>query len=245
MIEKTEISLRTRWLGRRVLTRCCPKVIVLFLFWIGSQSGSVHAQSSYWEPYLGKRAPVHVSTPAFGPWAKKHPFDPDKFGQLRGSSPSTSSKSSVIVLYTTTLSKEMMLAVRKIDAILEKEHETINGSEPSIDAYIHFLDSKGAQLGGYTAEELSDRIARIQEIAAENDLSHVSIGIAANASPERVGLNSEVDGVLVFVSPETGKGKTGNVVWYTTLKSNALDDSSIEEWSKQLQEAIQRSTKTP
>jgi hypothetical protein len=186
-----------------------------------------------------------VSTPASGPWAKQYPFDPDKYGKIRGFSPSTSSKSSLIVLYTTTLSKEMMLAVQKIEAILKKERETKSGGESTVDAYIHFLDSKGAQLGGYTVEEVSDRIERIQEIAAENDLSHVSIGIAANASPERVGLSDEVDGVLVFVSPETGKGKTGNVVWYTTLKSNALDDSSIEEWAKHLQEAIQRTTKSP
>ncbi len=245
MIETCNIFFRSRWLGRRVFVRRCPKVIVLCLFFICTQSGSAHAQSSYWEPYLGKRAPVQVSTPVFGPWAKKYPFDPDKYGKIRGFSPSSSSKSSLIVLYTTTLSKEMMLAVRKIEAILEKEHETKSGSESTVDAYIHFLDSKGAQQGGYTVEEVSDRIERIQEIAVENDLSHVSIGIAANASPERVGLNSEVDGVLVFVSPGTDDRTSGKVVWYQTLNSHTLNDSSIEEWAKQLQEAIQRTTKSP
>ncbi len=51
---------------------------------------SEDAADIVWKSFLGKKAPVSVSTPATGFWAEKYPFDSTTFGKVRGHCPGAS-----------------------------------------------------------------------------------------------------------------------------------------------------------
>ena len=240
---------------------------------------SAHAQSEFWEATLGKKQPLLISTPATGPWALKRPFDPEKFGQTRGTAPGLGRRglgdaTGMVMLITSTLSQDMLQFIQGIDRIADPDRTSRDPSEPessaslsklgnrSLDAYVHYIDSNGAQLGGFTIDQIADRIARLQELAETYSLKHVSMGIAANGSLERVGLNEKCDAVLIYVSaqplpqplPEPGEPNASNppppkpnqtegrVVWYRCIRRDEFQASHQKNLIDELFEAIASDT---
>lgn len=237
------------------------------------------AQSAFWEATLGKKQPLLVSTPATGPWALKHPFDPEKFGQTRGFAPGLGRRglgdaTGMILLITSTLSQDMLQCIQQIDRIADPDRTSRDPSDPessaslaklgnrSLDAYVHHIDSNGAQLGGFTIDQLADRIARLQELAETYSLKHASMGIAANGSLERVGLNEKCDAVLIYVSalplpqplqqpgepnasnpsPPKPNQTEGRVVWYRCIRRDEFQATHQKKLIEELIEAIASDT---
>lgn len=193
-----------------------------------------HAQDSStdtWADYLGKGAPVCVTTPASGPWAAKYPFDPEKFGLIRGFSPGTSAKTDCIMIYTRTLSPAVLSLATRIEGILSEAP----GLESS---YVHVFDGKGAQPGGYTADEVITRIAGIQALANEHQLNRLSIGIAANSSGKNAGLAGDRDLVVVFLAASEVQGKAANVAWYRSLNTLEMGEEALDNLASSLRAAI-------
>jgi hypothetical protein len=164
----------------------------------------------------------------------------------------------------------MLQFIQRIDRIADPDRTSRDPSDPesspslsklgnrSLDAYVHYIDSNGAQLGGFTIDQMTDRIARLQELAETYSLKHASMGIAANGSLERVGLNEKCDAVLVYVSaqplpqsggspasnpPPTKPNQTeGRVVWYQCIRRDELQATHQKNLIEGLIEAIASDT---
>jgi len=191
------------------------------------------AAADTWAELLGKRAPVSVTTPATGPWAAKYPFVPEKFGLTRGFSPGTSAKTDCILIYTRTLSPEFLSLAKRIEAIITEV--------PRLESsFVHLFDEKGAQEGGYTADEVVTRIAAIQELANMHQISRLSIGIAANSSGRNVGLVGDCDLVVVLLSAPEDQTKSASVAWYRCLNTTDLGESAVRELDESLRAAIEK-----
>ncbi len=120
---------------------------------------------------LGDQAITCSATPATGKWAAEHPFDARTYGLNRGVSPATSHDSK-IVLYTRILDKGFFRLARRLDKFLAK-HPELEWS------FVQVLDEKGAQRGGYTANELQTRLSEVRELVAQAKIKHLSFTISA------------------------------------------------------------------
>lgn len=255
-----------------------PRPIALLALALGllvAVEATAQAPSEFWEATLGKKQPLLISTPATGPWALKHPFDPEKFGRTRGFAPGLGRRglgdaTGMVMLITSTLSQDMMQFIERIDRIADPDRTSRDPSDPEVspsltklgkrqlDAYVHYLDSNGAQLGGFTADQLAERIARLQELAESHSLKHASMGIAANGALERVGLNDLGDAVLIYVSaqplpqsagsPESNPSEPkpnqieGRVAWYRCIRRDAMQETEQKTLIEGLIEAIASDT---
>ncbi|MFN7730255.1 MAG: hypothetical protein ACK5OB_00020 [Pirellula sp.] len=265
--------------GRRFVIPHTIAILWLVLGFLVGIEATARAQSEFWEATLGKKQPLLVSTPATGPWALKRPFDPEKFGQTRGTAPGLGRRglgdaTGMVMLITSTLSQDMLEFIQGMDRIADPDRTSRDPSEPessaslsklgnrSLDAYVHHIDSNGAQLGGFTIDQIADRIARLQELAETYSLKHVSMGIAANGSLERVGLNEKCDAVLIYVSaqplpqplPESGEPNASNpsppkpnqtegrVVWYRCIRRDEFQATHQKKLIEELIEAIASDT---
>ena len=122
----------------------------------------------------GKPLPVISATAASGMWLQRAAFDSNTYGKVRGVSPATSEEPK-IVLYTTTLSKEFFNIALAVDNYLA-DHPELEWS------FVQVQDQKGAQAGGYTAEELRTRLDQIQGLVKQNGIKHLSFLVAAPGS---------------------------------------------------------------
>jgi hypothetical protein len=213
--------------------RFFQKLIVLLTTYVllSPVSRAQVASTDTWAEFLGKRAPVSVTTPASGPWAAKYPFDPQKFGLIKGFSPGTAAKTDGIMIYTRALSPVVLSLATRVEGIIS-ENPRLESS------FVHLFDEKGAQLGGYNAEEVVARIAEIQALANEHQLNRLSIGIAANSSGKNVGLIGDRDLVVVLLAASEDQGKAANVAWYRSLNTMELGEDVLNNLAASLRTAI-------
>lgn len=128
-----------------------------------------HAQVS--DIVEGRSLPVISATAATGRWLERAAFNPETFGKTRGVSPATSREPKV-VLYTSALSEDFFKIAAAVDKFVG-EHPELAWS------FVQVSDPRGAQLGGYTPEELTARLAQIKEIVAQHGIQHLSFLVAA------------------------------------------------------------------
>ncbi len=134
----------------------------------------------------------------------------------------------------------MELAAR-VDALVARRPELKSSG-------VYLFDTQGAQQGGYTSEELIQRIKEIQEISDKHKLNVLSIAIAANSSPKstaRVGLNDSHDVMIVYFRPNINSNKRAVVTWLKAAKTADLDKTSIDEIVKSLTAAIEPNDSGP
>lgn len=122
----------------------------------------------------GKRLPVISATAASGVWLQRAAFDRATYGKVRGVCPGAS-REPKIVIYTNTLSKEFFKIAIAVDNYIAN-HQELEWS------FVQVQDQKGAQAGGYTAEELSARLDEVKRLAQQNGIKHLSFLIAAPGS---------------------------------------------------------------
>lgn len=213
--------------------RSCLHIVVLLTTYVllTPMSRAQDESTDTWAEFLGKRAPVSVATPAAGPWATKHPFDPKTFGLTRGYSPGTSAKTDGIMIYTRTLSPVVLNLATRVEGIITET--------PRLESsFVHLFDKKGAQYGGYSADEVVARIAEIQALANEHQLNRLSIGIAANSSGKNVGLVGDRDLVVVFLRASADQQESANVAWYRSFNTAELAEEALEDLVESLRTAI-------
>lgn len=172
---------------------------------------------------VGDPAFVGTATSASGLWAKRYPFDPATFGKTRGNVPGAPTSDPTIVIYTTSLSPAFLKLARRVDTFVG-EHPELRSSG------IYLLEEKGAQAGGYTVAELSQRITRLKEIATENKLGQLSTAIAANSdlkARQRLGLDEIHDAAIVYFAKGT---KSAMVRWIERVATDKLDDNDLNKF---------------
>ena len=105
----------------------------------------------YWSKRVGKPTPLVVATTATGPHATRFPFNSQTYGKVSGFAPATRAAKPCIVIYGKNLNDYTLAIAFMIDRITQ--------SHPEMDAaYFYLFDAKGAQRGGYTADELAARL---------------------------------------------------------------------------------------
>lgn len=190
-------------------------------------------KSSAWESLLNKRPPLIVATPATGSAAKEIPFDAQKFGKVRGTSPGTATKMACIMVYTTKLDERCIALIRKLDAVAGESK--LEGS------FVHVFDEKGAQVGGYTADEITARIKELEKVATDNKLKHISLGIAASPSAaSQVGLDDSHDVAVSTLRKSAGRSAGVTVSWYELTAAKSLDDKAITAIATAVQDAMKK-----
>jgi hypothetical protein len=183
--------------------------------------------------HIGGRPFLEVATAASGSWAQWFPFNPQTFGTSSGQSPA-SARSRLVLIYTRALDAKFLDLAGSIDALVEP-HQELEGSG------IYLFDKKGAQRGGYTADELTQRIQQIQEIAQAAKLKGLSIAIAANNSPATaagVGINDEHDVTIVYVTPGPQPATRGSIAWLRQVNTTDLTVASRAQMIAALQAQI-------
>lgn len=189
------------------------------------------APPDVWASLMGSPPPLLVATAATGPWATKHPFDATTFGKTRGFSPSTEVEGSCILVYLRKLDANQQKLVSKLNAITQANPKM----EP---CFIHLFDVKGAQRGGYTADELQTRINELKVVADKHQWKHSSLGITANARGfDQVGLDDQHDTAIVLIRPMPGK-KSPVTTWYRLTSDTLLTEAGIQELETSLRGAI-------
>jgi hypothetical protein len=207
-------------------------ITVALALWHAAPSNAADPQHAVWEQRLGKPAPLIVATSATGPWAAKYPFDPGTYGLVRGHSPGTASKGANILVYARALNGPVLALVSRLDSLV--------ADNPRLGTpFVHLYDVKGAQRGGYTADELRARIAELQELAVANKLTHVSTGIASSpGSAAQVGLDDTHDLVIVYLAANKDPAQRPTVAWYRVTNSTILDANALQEMEASLRRAI-------
>ncbi|MBB6052771.1 hypothetical protein [Armatimonas rosea] len=174
---------------------------------------------------VGKALPVTSATAATGPWLERAPLNPATYGQTRGVSPATSPEAK-IVLYTPTLSEDFFKLARRVDSLIEK-HPELKWS------FVQVSDPKGAQRGGYTADELKTRLAELKTLAESHELKHLSLVVAAPAA--RPGSSTIT---LAFTKQSTAKYQHPVVAWTGQTDEAKLDRATIEKLIGELSATI-------
>ena len=123
----------------------------------------------------GKPLPAVSATAASGRWQERAPFDPATYGKTRGVCP-TNSPEAKLVLYTTSLDEAFFALARRVDRYVG-EHPELAWS------LVEVTEVKGAQQGGYTADELTVRLKEIQDLAQKQGIQHLSFLITAPGRP--------------------------------------------------------------
>jgi hypothetical protein len=214
--------------------RTCAFVPLFLLCCTQALCAQTSLADTVWKKHMGGRAPLSVSTPATGLWADEHPFDPKTFGTIRGFSPATGAKNAIVMVYVRSLNENTLNLLQAIDAVISTQ-EDLKWS------YVQIFDEKGAQVGGYTADEILARIAGLKQIADDQKIKSLSLGLAANGLPksaEQVGLNNDNDIVVAFLRKPPKPKSAPVVAWFRAFLSTQLTPANIAEFSKALEETI-------
>lgn len=165
----------------------------------------------------GKRLPPVSATAASGRWLERAPFDPATYGKERGVSPATTSEPK-IVLYTASLDEDFFKIASAVD--------TYVGQNPKLGwSFVQVQDAKGAQFGGYSAEELRVRLDEIQRQAQQHGIRHLSFLVAAPGSKAKEPSKTVV---LAFVRPVNTKSFPV-IEWVTENSSSDLQGKALTE----------------
>lgn len=188
-----------------------------------------HAQNPnrhFFELQLGQRPPIVVATAATGPEAKKHPFDAKTYGLTRGFVPSITLPKPNLVVYTRTLDSRFASLAARLDVLAGKS-EAMGGP------FVNVFDAKGAQRGGYTAEEAGARLAQLESYARAEGWKSLSIGLAASPTAAGyVGLDAEHEVTLVCLDSDA------KIVWKRSLSLKDQTGESLAALEAELRKAV-------
>lgn len=204
----------------------------LFLVLLLSRLSLAWQQPSGQTDLLGKPLPTMVSTPATGAWNAKHPFDPATFGKVRGYAPAN--QVTRLAIFSDRLDENVWKCLKDIDQILKDSDQQ--------ECYVTVFDIKGAQLGGYQVDELSERISELKKLTTERQIKRLSIGIAANSSPgnrAQVGLGAAGNVSIVLLTKADHNDKKAIVQSLIVLDSKKLDDKEVGSAMKLIQQHLQ------
>lgn len=185
-----------------------------------------------WDALQGKRPPITVVTPASGPFAEQHPFQKESFGKTRGFCPANGAKGNAVMVYLRTLSPKNIAWLQRIEAAME--------SQPKWnETFVHVFDAKGAQVGGYSADELETRIAELRTIANQEKWERISVGVTANSAGDRVGLEDGCTLVVVLLTPTADSKGRSVVRWHAYGREESLDEDTFKEWLQAIESHMQ------
>lgn len=202
--------------------------------WHSATCRAQDSSATVWEQRLGRPAPLIVATAASGPWAAKHPFDPAKYGLVRGYSPGAATSGANVLVYARTLNPPVLALAARLDSIASDNPQL---GKP----FVHLYDGKGAQRGGYTVDEVQTRLAELRELAAANKLTHTSIGIVSSpGTAVQVGLDDTHDLVIVVLAASKEPAPRPVVAWYRVANTTNLDVKALQELDASLRDAIAR-----
>ncbi len=183
------------------------------------------------EVAVGQSFPVCVAFPATGRWAKENPFDPVTYGKVGGYFP-IGSEEGKVVLCTLSLDKKFLRLARAVDSMVAKDSSLAS-------SLIQVADSKGAQAGGYTSEEVIKRIEELQILAHGNKIEHLSFALSATSAAgfaSRLGLAKDSNLLVACIAPRSERGR-GVVKWVEQLNTSKLTDKAIREIVASLQKS--------
>ncbi|WP_309718575.1 hypothetical protein [Armatimonas sp.] len=130
------------------------------------------------------------------------------------------------MVYTPTLSEDFFTLAREVDQLIEK-HPTLEWS------FVQVSDPKGAQYGGYTAEELKTRLDEINALVKKHKLKHLSFLVSA--PPARAG---DTTVTLALAQRDTTNSKRTVVVWTMQMDGTKLDKATIKKLISELSVTI-------
>ncbi|MFO0959678.1 MAG: hypothetical protein U0800_19955 [Isosphaeraceae bacterium] len=187
------------------------------------------------EIQVGSRAPVTSATAACGPWLKRCPLDAESYGKVRGVSPATSPDAKLLI-YARKLDGNFFRLAKAIDAVV--------ADNPRLEwSFVQVLDERGAQRGGYSAEELERRLAEIRDLAKEHGIEHLSFVVSAPSAGSfapRLGLVDGPDVLVAHLEPGADGDRSSLIRWFRRGDSSKLDEAAIGEWTGALQESVGR-----
>ncbi len=181
---------------------------------------------------LGKQFPLCVATAATGKWAKECPFNPAMFGKIRGYNV-LGRKSPQVVIGTLSLDSHFLRLAKAVDDFVGR-HKELEWSA------IQVGDTKGAQIGGYTADEIVQRMKELQNIARQNKLKHLSFVLSspnADGFSQRLGL-TEGSNLLVALVAGNADSKEGVVKWFAQRQSSQMSKQTTQEIIASLEKSV-------
>jgi len=196
----------------------------LMILGIGKISTAQGGSSQYLhEITVGKPLFVTSATYVGGSLDNTYPFNPESYGKVRGYSPATENGTRVVI-YTRTLDKEFIKLAQAIDSAIGKHKELSN-------ALVIVMDEKGAQRGGYTVEELTQRRHVISKTATDAGIKNLGFFISApgaDSLTSRLGLK-DGENVVITRLAESPEAKHKPVVKsITRLQVNKLTEELIK-----------------
>jgi hypothetical protein len=174
---------------------------------------------------VGKRPFLSVATVCVcGPLEADYPFDPLTYGKVRGYAPVNTSKPP-LVLYTRDLNEKFFRLATALDALAAKSPHWSN-------SLVMVMDEKGAQYGGYTAEEVVQRRERIRQLAKSHNITHLSFfltAVGAKAGASRLELMDSQNMLLATLNYPDSTLKRAVVGSVVRLASGDLTAQKCQE----------------
>jgi hypothetical protein len=167
---------------------------------------------------VSKPLPTISATAASGRWLERAALNPATYGRVSGVSPASTTEAKV-VLYTATLSEDFFRLAQGVDRLLEKHPELAW-------SFVQLSDPKGAQYGGYTADELQTRLNEIKTLVEKHKIKHLSFLISA--PPARPGDTT----VTLAFSEQTTVG------WTTQTNASKLTKATRKKLIEDLSATI-------
>lgn len=184
---------------------------------------------------VGKRPFLSVATVcACGPLEADYPFDPLTYGKVRGYAPVNTSNPP-LVLYTRVLNPEFFRLAVALDALVAKNPRWSN-------SLVMVMDDKGAQYGGYTADEVVQRRESIRQLAKSNNITHLSFfltAVGAKAGASRLELRDNQDMLLATLNYPASALKRAVVGSVMRLESSQLTTLKCQETVAALVPAVE------
>lgn len=164
----------------------CLGPVFAFVLWMttGSVSGQGEKHEDGKKFEVEKTAPLVVALPVCGPEEEKTPFNIANYGKVRGFNPISDMKAKGVVLLTRKLDEGFFRFAAAVEGLVASQAK-------SCQCIVIVIDEKGAQVGGYTAQEFETRRAEVGKLAKTHKLNHLSFYIASSP-PNAIGSSPEL-----------------------------------------------------
>lgn len=157
-------------------------------------------------------------------------LNPATYGRVSGVSPAVSPEPKII-LYTDLLGEGFWRTAVAVDRYV--------GKNPKLAwSFVQVRDVKGAQRGGYTADELRARIAEIAELTRKRGIRHLLFVIAAPGRGEA----EPSDAVTLAYTSAKGKSDPfPTVSWVTQIPASSVTDKILADTLASLDAVVRKS----
>lgn len=171
------------------------------------------------------KAPVTIAaTIVCGPLEKDYAFDPRTYGRVHGDAPIRSSHPP-FVLYAFAPTPGFFRLATALDALVAQDPTWSN-------SLVIISDEKGAQRGGYSAEELTLRRESLRRLVQRNHITHLSFFLSApNAKTlmSRLKLTGKQDLLLAALDNRKRPQADAPVLSAERLESDALTGAACKK----------------